>query len=273
MSNMCLKKGMEATYCKDLQKLLGVKSFLGDKPWQSQGLGPWIYTNDQCLWPLVDWSNQKYVIQSMCIFWPCKKTSHFLLYRFRMIQIYCTCTEPGCSSWSSLNRGGGCITLNRSRMVGKKQESSVETPASWVALDSLETLKIAPPKRIECWSASNWNGNTRTSWRSCWTSWWAKMPLRFWTLEERLLGQLFGPIYFRLVAFCWWMVDGHTHYNLLQAWAEDRWWMMKVFFLPGHLYDEVLDGGVGTSNNFWKGKKSTKVLWHRNLHTNGCVWK
>jgi hypothetical protein len=39
-----------------------------------------------------------------------------------------------------------------------------------------------------------------------------------------------------------------------------------VFFLPGHLYDEVLDGGVGTSNNFWKGKKSTKVLWHTNLH-------
>ena len=29
----------------------------------------------------------------------------------------------------------------------------------------------------------------------------------------------------------------------------------------GHLYDEVRDGGVGTSTNFWRGKKSQAVLW------------
>jgi len=37
----CLKKGMEATYCKDLQKLLGVRFFLGinhDKP-KAWGIG------------------------------------------------------------------------------------------------------------------------------------------------------------------------------------------------------------------------------------------
>ena len=81
----CLKKGMEATVLQRSAKAFGRKIFFGDKPWQTQGLGNWIYTNDQCLWPLVDWSNQKYVIQSMCIFWPCKKTTHFLLYRFRSI--------------------------------------------------------------------------------------------------------------------------------------------------------------------------------------------
>lgn len=59
---------------------------------------------------------------------------------------------------------------------------------------------------------------------------------------------------------CTWHIEPAGYVMLNELMGEDA---SEILNSGGHLYDEVLDGGLGTSKNFWKGKKSTKACKQR----------